>query len=358
MKMCACPHTHSLRLNNAYSEFLRSNFGFSPRTACWPLRSKCSVRSRSSEKNSLWVCWEQLLVFFQSTFPWHRLCNIDHRTFSFFTFSVLRRIPAAYFLCFLKNKSPWDTSKTVFKHWKHRTIQCSRVWFSRSQRCCGSDRWWYSCLHLQRWPCQTLWTHNLWWRRTWSGSQTRAEVRLARAFKLGKVRQDGADGTSWKWSRSDRAGTAKTKGGETWERRKQDGDKHLSMVLSHARVFTHVRRQNVRALCAENVRATNECVQSGHPLPSLSVHRCTVGVLARPTSVPQTLRQIANPCCVLVSWRRACLALVFVHHAHLHLRILKCSVLFGDIRSWCGQIRLSCSESSDSSAVSGFSEFY
>ena len=66
----------------------------------------------------------------------------------------------------------------------------------------------------------------------------------------------------------------------------------------------------------------------GQSRPSLFGHRCSVGVLAGThqcaTESRVTLWQSANPCCVLVGVVTSCvcLALVFVHHAHVPLRIL------------------------------------
>ena len=95
---------------NAHSEFLRSDFwifmSYSFRydflwIACWALRWRCSRRSHPSEKNFLITlqkrifCYssDTLIITVPLTFLWHRLCTTDHKTFSFFSFSIQQRFP-------------------------------------------------------------------------------------------------------------------------------------------------------------------------------------------------------------------------------------------------------------------------
>ena len=50
----------------------------------------------------------------QSTFPWHRLCNTDHRTFSFLSFSLsCNGFPRhAFWISLWRAISPWETCET------------------------------------------------------------------------------------------------------------------------------------------------------------------------------------------------------------------------------------------------------
>ena len=90
--------------------------------------------------------------------------------------SVWQRFPDACCLCFLPEEKTHHEKRAKQRLQtlrEHPTVQCSRVWFSRSQRCYrSSDRWWASCHHLQKWSCRTLWPHKMWsaWDRP--GSQT------------------------------------------------------------------------------------------------------------------------------------------------------------------------------------------
>ena len=86
---------------------------------------------------------------------------------------------------------------------------------------------------------------------------------------------------SHEWSRSDRAGTAKM--GETWEGRRRDGEKrHMCKYLftdnlSHAWRWHAWRCANVtvHAPCAENVRATNECMYTSRRTHCSRYYMCT-----------------------------------------------------------------------------------
>ena len=110
-------------------------------------------------------------------FLWHRLCSTDHKIFSFFYFSLSSNdFPIACFLYFLfeEQKSLWETRKTEDSN-TVRTSNClvfSFGIFEKSENFCGSDRWWASCHHPQKWSCRTLWTRDLCLHLIWSGSQT------------------------------------------------------------------------------------------------------------------------------------------------------------------------------------------
>ena len=83
------------------------------------------------------------------------------------------------FRSLVKSKSPQETlQNTDLKTlWEHQTVQCSRVLFSRSQRC-NSDL------------DELLWAHNLWRDRTWPSSKTsRCSCGVAHVlrFQDGKV---------------------------------------------------------------------------------------------------------------------------------------------------------------------------
>ena len=106
--------------------------------------------------------------------------------FLFFSLSlcVQQRFPGACCLCFFPEEETHREKRAKQKFpalWEHRTIQCSRVWFSRSQRCYrNSDRWQASSLRLQKWPCRTLWPHNLW--NAWDRPNRLAARAQTRAF--------------------------------------------------------------------------------------------------------------------------------------------------------------------------------
>ena len=129
-----------------------------------------------------------------STFPWHRLCNTDHKTFSLSLCLAMVSRLHAFFAFSLRNKITNEkrAKQRIQPLWKHRIDECSRLRSSRSQRFCGPDRWWASCHHPRKYSCRTPWAHNLCWRRTWPGGQTarsRAECAwpaLLGSGKLGK----------------------------------------------------------------------------------------------------------------------------------------------------------------------------
>ena len=73
-----------------------------------------------------------------STFLWHRLCSTGRKTFSLSFLSLSsNRFPEACFLCFLfeeRNHHEKRQKQRIQTSWEHRTVQCSRVCLSRSQR--------------------------------------------------------------------------------------------------------------------------------------------------------------------------------------------------------------------------------
>ena len=131
------------------------------------------------------------------TFLWHRFGGTDHKTFSFFYFSLSSN--RAFFAFYLKSKNHHEkrAKQRTQTLCEHRIVECSRSWFSRSRRNCDSDRWWASCHHPRKWTCRTHWAHNLCLHLTWPSSQTyRCKCRVAHVlrFQDGKVRQDHVDG--------------------------------------------------------------------------------------------------------------------------------------------------------------------
>ena len=121
--------------NNAYSEFLRSKFWismsysiehnflwteFSPRVACWALRSRCPRRSRSSEQNSLWLFREWLLILFRRLYLDINSATLITEPFlSSLSLSVLQRFPDCMLslLSFRGTKSSMrNVQKRGFKH--------------------------------------------------------------------------------------------------------------------------------------------------------------------------------------------------------------------------------------------------
>ena len=150
-----------------------------------------------------------------STFLWHQFCNTDHRTFSFFfslSLCLAIGLPMHAFFCLLfeeQNHHEKRAKQRFQTLWEHRTVQCYRVCFSRSQRFHrGLDRQWALCHCPQKWSCRTAWAHNLCLHLTWPGSQTSRCPALS-------GRESSARRWTGTWCRSECAGTAKT--GETWE---------------------------------------------------------------------------------------------------------------------------------------------
>ena len=72
------------------------------------------------------------------TFPWHRLCSTDHKTFFFFYFSLSSNgLPNACFLCFLseeQNHHEKRAKQRIQTLWEHRKVLCSRVFFEKSEK--------------------------------------------------------------------------------------------------------------------------------------------------------------------------------------------------------------------------------
>ena len=112
-----------------------------------------------------------------STFLWHQFCNIDHKTFSFFHFSLSSNgFPIACFLYFqykeqnhhenarnrgLQHFGNTDLSSVLVRGFREvgeivvQIVDEHRVTVHRSDR-----------------SCRTLWAHNLCLHLTWPGGQT------------------------------------------------------------------------------------------------------------------------------------------------------------------------------------------
>ena len=134
--------------NNAYSEFLRFKFWTSMLYSLkiqfslnWIFTNK-SLSSSSlkmfSEISSIRIEFSELFrtgfsVTLQThtntvplTFLWHRFCSIDHRTFSFFSFSLSSNgFPIACFRCFLfeeQNHHEKRATQRIQTLWEHRIV--------------------------------------------------------------------------------------------------------------------------------------------------------------------------------------------------------------------------------------------
>ena len=194
-----------------------------------------------------------------STFPWHRLCNAGHRTFSFLSFSALQRFPEACFLCFLSEEQnhQWETCKTEDS--KH-CVQCSRLWSSRSQRYYGRDRWWAACQHPRKWSCRTLWAH-ITCEEDGRGQVAKLLVLVRSAldprFWAGKVRQDRVDGCVGEVGLEVTVQKQQTETGETWEKSRETTcacNKHLFHDLEPCVCDTHEDVRSTQwARCAQKM---------------------------------------------------------------------------------------------------------
>ena len=138
------------------------------------------------------------------TFPWHRLSNTEHRTFSFLSLCLATVSQLHIFFAFsLENKITMrNVQNRGFKHCGNTELSSAPAWCFREVRDVvvrivdgrGVTVHRSSLVEL-------LWAHNLCGGRTWPGSQVakllvaRAEVRLTRALgsgKFGKTVRTGA----------------------------------------------------------------------------------------------------------------------------------------------------------------------
>ena len=139
-----------------HSDFVFSDLNFPLFKACRALCWRCSWRSHPSEKNFLRLFRGGLSV------------------------ALLMR----------------NVRNRGFKHCENTEKSLVLVCFSRSHRKCGSDRWWASCHHPQKWSCRTSWAHILCLHLIWPSSQTlRCKCGVAHVlrFQDGKVRQEHVD---------------------------------------------------------------------------------------------------------------------------------------------------------------------
>ena len=150
-----------------------------------------SIRKEFSEtlqKRIFCYSSDTLIITVPLTFLWHRLCITDHKTFSFFSFSIQQRFPD----CMLSLLSLWGTKSPMrnvrnrrFKHCGNTDLASVLVsGFSRSRRYCGSDRWWASCHYPQKYSCRTRLAHNLCLHLIWPGSRTSCKCGVARVLRF------------------------------------------------------------------------------------------------------------------------------------------------------------------------------
>ena len=147
-----------------------------------------------------------------STFLWHRPRNTDHKTFSFFSFSLSSKgSPIACFRCFLHEEQNHheNAANRGFKHCGNTKLSSVLV---RGWAFDKSEKLWFGSL-MSIVSLSTLCLH-----LTWPAGQT-SRCKCGSTGKYGKI--------SWMSesarSPSDRAGTARM--GESWEGRKRDGER-------------------------------------------------------------------------------------------------------------------------------------
>ena len=184
------------------------------------------------------------------------------------------RFPDACLLCFLfqEQNHQWETCKTEDSNTVGTPIGwCSRSWFSRNRRYCGSDRWWAPCNRPQKRSCRTLWALYPWsaWNRP--GSQTpgpRAECALPALFfksvKFGRIEwtetsvRSSRSGKVLKW----RSRTSRSKDGWNMRREKvrwqRDDDMRTADTLEPCMCVTRMRMCEMYAQC---IHTRKMCVQ-------------------------------------------------------------------------------------------------
>ena len=140
-----------------------------------------------------------------STFPWHRLCNTDHRTFSFLSLSVQQRFPDACFLGLLplwRANSPWETCETEVSNIEgspycsvlsNEILEKSEIlsWFGLLMDVVSSSTEMTLSLSLDSLICGVRVIGQV--AKVFAA---RAELRLTRAFGSGTARQGRS---SWEW---------------------------------------------------------------------------------------------------------------------------------------------------------------
>ena len=191
-----------------------------------------------------------------STFPGHRLCNADHRIFSFLSFSLsCNGFPRHAFLAFSLK------SKITRRHVRHRCFKhCGNIeqssalsWFLRNQRRHrGPDRWWAPC-HRPRNDLFELF-ELINYVRTGLGQVAKLLGARADAFDSDKSRRRRCG--------RERDDEVSLREQQRWGMKRESGESEMEIFDMHTDATCTLQTPWTMHCSSrkENVRATRECV--------------------------------------------------------------------------------------------------